>query len=305
MAWITDKKLNEFTSDFFKDIDMSCLTFLNDLNKDELHNVYNYLYETFYDYNLVYDEAIEKRRIELRIWQEADRLNHLYETTKYEYNPIWNVEGTETTERILESTDNATQTVDITNTKTHDLTDKEQTEYNTTNKNTNKRTDDLTENITETGTDNITHTGTDNTSITNDSTGMTYDYPMNGSEKSRQKQTSTENGSNNKTKNLSDNETKNLSTEQKKTGTQTVEDDGAETNKGISTNTTTGTITDANGGTIKDEKNGNIKETIKQTRGGNIGVTMTQQMIEAERRIILVMYTQLVLTIEDFFFLDM
>ena len=44
--------------------------------------------------------------------------NHLFETTQYEYNPIWNKDGsyTETETRNLKTTDNGTQTRDLTGT---------------------------------------------------------------------------------------------------------------------------------------------------------------------------------------------
>ena len=46
------------------------------------------------------------------VWQ------HLFETTQYEYNPIWNKDGsyTETETRNLKTTDNGTQTRDLTGT---------------------------------------------------------------------------------------------------------------------------------------------------------------------------------------------
>lgn len=305
MSWITDKKLSEFSEDFFKDIDMSCLTFLDSINKDEKHNVYAYLYETFHNYNLIYDEALEKKKIELRIWEQADRLNHLYETTQYEYNPIWNVDGTETTERDVTNTDTMEKSTGFTNTRTHDLTEGNTGTDKRTDALQSQRTDNLTENTTETGTDTITHTGTDNTTSSGSSDSKTQDYPMNGTAKDREHVSATKNGTNNNTKNLTDTDTKNLSTEVKNTGTETVSNTGTVTTENTETRTTTGTVKDDNSGTENATNNGTVKEKIVHTRSGNIGVTMTQQLIEAERRIILLMYTQLVLTIEDFFFLDM
>ena len=58
---------------------------------------------------------------QLPIWEE------LYATTKYEYNPIWNKDGTieETIERDLATTDDLTITDDLTDEQTRDATDEQ------------------------------------------------------------------------------------------------------------------------------------------------------------------------------------
>ena len=118
---------------------------------------------------------------QLPIWEE------LYATTKYEYNPIWNKDGTieETIERDLATTDDLTITDDLTDEQTRDATDEQTRDLATTNDNTttgyvygfNSTSDAASEksivdqDTTDTGSITDTHTGT----ITDTHTGTITD----------------------------------------------------------------------------------------------------------------------------------
>lgn len=143
---------------------------------------------------------------ELMFLANYDKYKHIFDLLEMEYNPLWNVDGTETTTRNL--TDNKTSTNTGTDTLTHNTIDattsSATTTYNTTdtttfnttdgNNSTDSRTtydsstfldtdktiDSKTKTGTEataktgtdgtSGTDSTTHTGTDTTQRTNNGT---------------------------------------------------------------------------------------------------------------------------------------
>ena len=160
---ITGKFVKDFNDDFFEDIDLTCLTFLSSINIDARHNVYQYLYTTFYNYELVYEPTLLKRFIEDKIWENADMLNHLYETTQYDYNPIWNKDGTITETREIETTDSSTLTGTETssNQKTTGLSGTKVIDRDTTDTGTVGNQGTEQETLAQTGTDTVAETGTD------------------------------------------------------------------------------------------------------------------------------------------------
>ena len=108
---------------------------------------------------------------QLHVWQE------LYDTTQYEYNPIWNKDGTfsETITRDLKATEDFTDTHNLQDKNTRNYEDKETRDLKGSNDATvtdsvygfnssseapaNKSVTD--QDTTDTGTDTINHTGTD------------------------------------------------------------------------------------------------------------------------------------------------
>lgn len=108
---------------------------------------------------------------QLHVWQE------LYDTTQYEYNPIWNKDGTfeETITRDLKATEDFTDTHNLQDKNTRNYEDKETRDLKGSNDVTltdsvygfnssseapaNKSVTD--QDTTDTGTDTINHTGTD------------------------------------------------------------------------------------------------------------------------------------------------
>ena len=99
---------------------------------------------------------------QLHVWQE------LYDTTQYEYNPIWNKDGTfsETITRDLKATEDFTDTHNLQDKETRDLkgsNDVTETDsvygFNSSSEApSNKSVTD--QDTTDTGTDTIDHTGT-------------------------------------------------------------------------------------------------------------------------------------------------
>lgn len=145
----------------------------------------------------------------------------IYETTQYKYNPIWNVEGTETETRS--------------------------------------------------GFDNSRNSNDFNGSTT--STGQTH---VDG------------NGSNNHYNTA-------YNSSQEKVVTRDTNESASNSTGSENSNT-------------KNSENGtnyrNYSETFTRTRGGNIGVTMTQQMIEAERNVTINMLQMYTNDFKRFFYLD-
>lgn len=116
---------------------------------------------------------------QLHVWQE------LYDTTQYEYNPIWNKDGTfeETITRDLKATEDYTDTHNLQDKNTRNYEDKETRNYEDKETRDLKGSNDVTvtesvygfnssteapanksvtdQDTTDTGTDTINHTGTD------------------------------------------------------------------------------------------------------------------------------------------------
>lgn len=285
---------NEFVKDIgktlFSEMDFSCLDFLDSLNKDVKHNLVNFLFTTFYAYELVYTKDVLQMMVENKIWENADALNHLYETTQYDYNPIWNKDGVIRETITIEGSDGRTITdkgnKDITNNSTKnrtlDVDISRQDGGSVTSKNG--------------GTTTVSNTGTDSDSTSTEST--VSDYPMNSTAKKNRENT-VATGSNTKT--LNTKSTESIDT----TDTETRNLTGSENRDDVEKITDSGTINETSGNTQTNEGTSKSSEVREVTETGNIGVTMTQQMIEAERNIILVIYNHIVALIKDFFYLNM
>ena len=210
---------------------------------------------------------------QLPVWEE------LLATTQYEYNPIWNKDGTthELITRDLASTEDVTddntrtddltdeQTRDATDTRTDDLTDEQ------TRDATDTRTDDLTDEQTRDATDETTNNLTDeqerDLAGTNDTTTTRNVYGFNSSTGEPSEQT------------IQDTDTSD-------TGTIT------DTHTGTQTDTHTGTITDTHTGTQTDNRTIDRDTTDTgtidtfRTEQGNIGTTSTQSLILEQRDVV-------------------
>ena len=207
-----------------------------------------------------------------------------------------------------------TKTLNLANSHEVDLTDKRTDDLNhlTTNNLTDKLTNDLTDTTTKTGTvGTVDHSGTvntPNTTTTENTFGFNSSSAVPATTTSR---TGTENSTTDTTNTITNNTTdtlKRTGTETTlKTGTETVADTGdvtttrtgseTITDTGTETYAKTGTETTANTGTSTtaktntnthtgaDEVAGSDDKTVGRTlkRNGNIGVTTSQQMLQAER----------------------
>lgn len=184
-----------------------------------------------------------------------------------EYNPIWNsdAEVTETEERDLTAGHTGTDTTGTTGTDTlkHTGTDT----MGTTGTDTLKHTG--TDTIQGGGTDKETRSGTDQ----RQTTGNVYGFDSSGA-------VPAESGSETVTAGIGTTTTKSENSTNTKNLTDETEYGHTEKNTKDLTDATTYGRTDKTEHNTQDTDKGTIKRTTK--RGGNIGVTMTQQMLEAD-----------------------
>lgn len=227
------------------------------------------------EFEILYSDFNALKRI-IKIWSAKEKpvWQKMFNTTCYKYNPIWNKDGK--TVWMERQTGSGTKQENETGTKTNTGTSTITDEYTSTTTGTEKVTDD--------------YTSSSNT--TNKTTGK-GNGTKSGSDESTEKVSaynSTDFQNRGKT-NSSSNETNTTNNEEDFTGTGTVNNSGTKTTTGNGNASNSGTKTSENS---TDETNNVSRETIdsnsgetmhEQTETGNIGVTMTQQMITAEREI--------------------
>lgn len=194
---------------------------------------------------------------------------HWLEMWKAEYNPIWNVDGTETKTIVTQYGKVTTMAKNTTDTTTYNSELK--MEYDSTNKttyNSNETAEQLTD-----GKYNTTHghvvTITEPTTTNQVSAFDSVTY-VNQSQTSATQHSDTNSG----TDQIA------ISDGKKKTdrgGYDELARDGKDTN------THSGTDSLARTGSDTDTLSGTDSTTETTTRGGNIGVTMTQQLLTAEQ----------------------
>ena len=199
----------------------------------------------------------------------VQKWKHWLEMWKAEYNPIWNVDGTETKTIVTQYGKVTTMAKNTTDTNTYNS--ELEMEYDSTNKttyNSNETAEQLTD-----GKYNTTHghvltrtePQTDNAIAAFDSVN-----PVPHSETILTQHSDTNSG----TDQIA------ISDGKKKTdrgGYDELARDGKDTN------THSGTDTLARSGSDTDTLSGTDSTTETTTRGGNIGVTMTQQLLTAEQ----------------------
>ena len=199
------------------------------------------------EFEIMYSDFNALKRI-IKIWSAKEKLvwQKMYNTICYKYNPIWNKDGkTVWTER---QTGSGTKKETEKGTKTTNANGTTNDEYTSTSTTTNKTT----------GTGTNTRTGQDET------TGKVSAYDSTDFQ-NREKTNSTA--------------SENNSTE----STEDFTGNGKVTNSGTKTITNTG---DETNNVSRETSDNNTGETThEQSETGNIGVTMTQQMISAEREI--------------------
>lgn len=197
------------------------------------------------EFEILYADFNALKRI-IKIWSAKEKpvWQKMYNTVCYKYNPIWNKDGkTAWTER---QTGSGTKKETEKGTKTSNANGTTTDDYISTTDTTNKTT----------GTGANTRTGQDET------TGKVSAYDSTDFQ-NREKTNSTA--------------TENNSTE----STEDFTGSGKVTNKGTKTIANTGGETNDVSRETSDSNTG--ETTHEQTETGNIGVTMTQQMITAER----------------------
>lgn len=199
------------------------------------------------EFEILYSDFNALKRI-IKIWSAKEKLvwQKMYNTICYKYNPIWNKDGKSVWTEQQSATGKKTETEK--GSKTTNANGTTNDEYTSTSATTNKTT----------GTGTNTRTGSDET------TGKVSAYDSTDFQnREKTNSTASENNSTESTEDF--------------TGSGKVTNSGTKTiaNSGNETNNVSRETSDNNTGVT----------THEQTETGNIGVTMTQQMITAEREI--------------------
>lgn len=227
------------------------------------------------EFEILYSDFNALKRI-IKIWSAKEKLvwQKMYNTICYKYNPIWNKDGrTAWTER---QTGEGTKQEKETGTKTSEGTGSITDNYTTTSTESEKVTDDY---ISSSNTDNnTTGKGSGTRTGSNETTGKISAY--NSADFQNREKTNTTSNETNTTES-----TENFTGTGKVTnsGTKSTEGSGEVTNSGKKSSENSANETN---NVSRETSDRNIDETVhEQTESGNIGVTMTQQMINAEREI--------------------
>lgn len=196
--------------------------------------------------------------------KESEKWQLLYNTQYYKYNPIWNKDG------LIIRTE--TETRDLQNTKTQDSEKNTDRDIKTTRNLTDNETQDSTQtnNINETTTNNLTENTTQNINRNDERkvAGFNSETYVNA------EQTTSDSD-------ITSNTTNSGTVERENTGTIAVENETNRTQTG--TVDENGTETETQKITADGSETGTVSREYTDKETGNIGITMTQQMIDAER----------------------
>lgn len=196
--------------------------------------------------------------------KESEKWQLLYNTQYYKYNPIWNKDG------LISRTE--TETRDLQNTKTQDSEKNTDRDIKTTRNLTDSETQDSTQtnNINETTTNNLTENTTQNINRNDERkvAGFNSETYVNA------EQTTSDSDITSATTNSG-------TVERENTGTIAVENETNRTQTG--TVDENGTETETQKITADGSETGTVTREYTDKETGNIGITMTQQMIDAER----------------------
>lgn len=199
------------------------------------------------EFEILYSDFNALKRI-IKIWSAKEKLmwQKMYNTICYKYNPIWNKDGKSVWTEQQSTTGKKTETEK--GSKTTNANGTTNDEYTTTSSTTNKTS----------GTGTNTRTGSDET-IGKVSAYDSTDFQN----REKTNSTASENNSTESTEDFTGNEKVTNS------GTKTIVNTGDETNN-----------------VSRETSDNNTGETThEQTETGNIGITLTQNMITAEREI--------------------
>lgn len=199
------------------------------------------------EFEILYSDFNALKRI-IKIWSAKEKLvwQKMYNTICYKYNPIWNKDGKSVWTERQSATGKKTETEK--GSKTTNANGTTNDEYTSTSNTTNKTT----------GTGTNTRSGSDET------TGKVSAYDSTDFQnREKTNSTASENNSTESTEDF--------------TGSGKVTNSGTKTiaNSGNETNDVSRETSDNNTG----------ETTHEQTETGNIGITLTQNMITAEREI--------------------
>jgi len=271
-AWVSITGIYNYRPDIF---DGLMLPQVSDINNDKIEYIENIqpldkdlLIKTILmdlaELGLVYADP-DQLKLMIDIWSSLERPNWLalWETILYKYNPIWNKDGEIREERGLErgGTSQTERSGLSGNTRTESREESGTASGSFTEADTGT--------IRDAGTSSSSGQGSGNKTIAHNVTGFdTNSYSPNTQD--------VENGSTSHNDSGTNNNTRTLDTQ--RTGSNT----GTDSRSG------SGTITDSgsSSGTESATTSGTEAETIRRVEQGNIGVTMTQDMIKQQREIV-------------------
>lgn len=222
-------------------------------------------------------EAV-KDQIDVLFIVNDESYARIYRALTEEYNPIWNVDGTETMKYVRDNTGTQSNKIDHTGTQgnlvnnTGTQTNKVENRGTQTNAQVNTGTQTM--NTTNTG----TQTTTDATGNTSTDYKTTYDSAV---EQETGKTISQNSGSNTRSDNLTENATRTDALNQTDTRTDNLTETGTRTDNLQESATRTDNLTDDG------LRTDNLKEEYKETRTrqGNIGVIDSASLVEKELRV--------------------
>lgn len=227
---------------------------------------------------------------ELPVWQA------LYDTLFYKYNPLWNKDGTikETARELRDLTRGETRS--RTRTENEDVTDTIREEDTSGNQRTTSDTVLNTGTVQDAGTNskNTTHGGNVTTSGTDSTTVQVSGYNETGYQ-NRDKTDTT------KSETVADASTVAESGTDGNTRTDNLreEADGSVVDQGTGThqgdNTRAREVGEDETETVEATDEGSVENTLERTETGNIGVTMTTQLIEAQRALVKLNFYDLII----------
>ena len=306
---ITLETLLEVQPDLFEDLKLPTRPF-TDRGYDDLYltgwdldsgTLVNNLRMEVAELNVLYtNPAFMKRAIgqwskkELPVWQA------LYETLFFRYNPIWNKDGTrkhsQLETRDLTGGKNVTETRDLatgSSTTTGDQTTSTTsgTDSRTTvtdesierDEDSSRRTiKDMEGDVTETTTPATTETTTVSVSAFDASTYQPRDQTITGRSGTETKVTDYDTTETTNDQLLSHNDDTQRDVTVTENGSSSSTTTGSSSGSEVTSGTNTGTVTTAG----SDTESGTISTELEELEQGNIGVTTSQQMIEAEREIV-------------------
>lgn len=277
-AWLSIAGLFNYRPDIFDNLNLPKISeihgdmFIDDivpLDKDALINML--LFELG-ELGLVYINA-DMLKTMIGIWSdtEHDIWLELWKSKLYKYNPIWNKDGIIRETREIEKAGEHGSTTIGTGKNVKTLDTKEagtETDSRTiAEESESRRTDTGT--IGDSGNRNITN----NETVSHNVTGFdTNAYSPNTQD------VTTGTGSE------TANNTRTLNTVSAETGSRDTAESGKRDNEVLNTGTVTDDLTNNQNVSAEDQEN--IKESFERVEQGNIGVTMTQQMIKEQREIV-------------------
>lgn len=216
-----------------------------------------------------------KDQIDVLFIVNDESYTRIYRALTEEYNPLWNVDGTETMEYIRDNTGTQRNKIDHTGTQGNIVnntgTQTNKVENRGTQSNAQVNTGTQTMNTTNTG----TQTNTDATGNTTTEYKTTYDSAV---EQETGKSISQNSGNMTRSDNLVENSTRTDALNQTNTRTDNLTETGTRTDNLKEQATRTDNLSDDG------MRTDNLKETYKETRirQGNIGVVDSAALVDKE-----------------------